>query len=113
MVCVLFLVAACFCAGALGTAYQYAIATFPGEPFSKFQLEWKQEKGTCTVPLFFGYTWNGGKWPTYVIASTTEQLSGCLTGRRNKSQVLNFRTPILSTNIGVLNLSKSKEANRP
>jgi hypothetical protein len=45
MICVLFPVAACFCAGALGVAYQYAIATFPGEPFSKFQLDWKQEKG--------------------------------------------------------------------
>jgi hypothetical protein len=66
MICVLFLVAACFCVGALGAAYQYAIATFPGEPFSKFQLDRKQEKGPCTVPFFFGYTWNGGKWPTYV-----------------------------------------------
>jgi len=45
---------------------KYAIATFPGEPFIKFQLDWKREMGSYAVPFFFGYTWNGGQWPTYV-----------------------------------------------
>jgi hypothetical protein len=76
MICVLFPVAACFCAGALGAAYQYAIATFPGKPFSKFQLDWKQEKGTYAIPFSFGYTWNDGKWPTYVPDVRSAALGG-------------------------------------
>lgn len=45
-----------------------AIATFPGEPFIKFQLDWKEEisKEEKVTPFFFGYTWTGGKWPGYV-----------------------------------------------
>lgn len=45
-----------------------AIATFPGEPFIKFQLDWKEElnREDNVIPFFFGYTWNGGKWPGYV-----------------------------------------------
>jgi len=42
------------------------IATIPGEPFIKFQLDWKREMSPHTIPFFFGYTWNGGKWPVYL-----------------------------------------------
>ena len=42
-----------------------AIATFPGEPFVKFQLDWKKDISMAT-PFFFGYTWHHGTWPTYV-----------------------------------------------
>ena len=55
---------------------QYAIATFPGEPFIKFQLDWKREMGPYTTPFFFGYTWNGGKWPTYVPDVRSAALGG-------------------------------------
>ena len=44
-----------------------AIAAMPGEPFIKFQLDWKREmQANGVVPFFFGYTWSGGTWPTYV-----------------------------------------------
>ena len=44
-----------------------AIAAMPGEPFIKFQLDWKREMmPNQVVPLFFGYTWTGGTWPVYV-----------------------------------------------
>ncbi|GHV08999.1 hypothetical protein FACS1894160_4200 [Bacteroidia bacterium] len=55
---------------------KYAIATFPGEPFIKFQLDWKREMGPYAVPFFFGYTWNGGKWPTYVPDVRSAALGG-------------------------------------
>jgi hypothetical protein len=55
---------------------RYAIATFPGEPFIKFQLDWKREMGALTTPFFFGYTWNGGKWPTYVPDVRSAALGG-------------------------------------
>jgi hypothetical protein len=55
---------------------KYAIATFPGEPFIKFQLDWKREMGPYTVPFFFGYAWNGGKWPTYVPDVRSAALGG-------------------------------------
>ena len=45
---------------------RFAIATFPGEPFIKFQIDWKRDMSPHTIPFFFGYTWNGGQWPTYV-----------------------------------------------
>jgi hypothetical protein len=45
---------------------RFAIATFPGEPFIKFQIDWKRDMSPHTVPFFFGFTWNGGQWPTYV-----------------------------------------------
>jgi len=45
---------------------RYAIATVPGEPFIKFQIDWKRELQPYTMPFFFGYTWNGGKWPIYL-----------------------------------------------
>ncbi|MDR3252275.1 MAG: hypothetical protein LBT35_01740 [Tannerella sp.] len=45
---------------------RYAIATVPGEPFIKFQIDWKREIQPYAVPFFFGYTWNGGKWPIYL-----------------------------------------------
>ena len=55
---------------------RYTIATFPGEPFIKFQLDWKQEMAPYTVPFFFGYTWNGGDWPTYVPDVRSAALGG-------------------------------------
>jgi hypothetical protein len=55
---------------------KYAIATFPGEPFIKFQLDWKREMSSYAVPFFFGYTWNGGKWPTYVPDVRSAALGG-------------------------------------
>ncbi len=55
---------------------KYAIATFPGEPFIKFQLDWKREMGPYSVPFFFGYTWNGGQWPTYVPDVRSAALGG-------------------------------------
>lgn len=45
---------------------RYVIATVPGEPFIKFQTDWKREIQPYAVPFFFGYTWNGGKWPIYL-----------------------------------------------
>ena len=42
-----------------------AIATFPGEPFVKFQLFWK-ENSEVIFPLFLGYTTVGGDNPGYV-----------------------------------------------
>ena len=53
-----------------------AIATFPGEPFIKFQLDWKREMGPYSTPFFFGYTWNGGQWPTYVPDVRSAALGG-------------------------------------
>jgi len=55
---------------------RYAIATFPGEPFIKFQLDWKREMSPYTTPFFFGYTWNGGDWPTYVPDVRSAALGG-------------------------------------
>ena len=44
-----------------------AIAAIPGEPFIKFQLDWKREmQPNKVIPLFFGYTWSGGTWPVYI-----------------------------------------------
>ena len=45
---------------------RYVIATIPGEPFIKFQIDWKRELQPYAVPFFFGYSWNGGKWPIYL-----------------------------------------------
>jgi hypothetical protein len=46
---------------------RYVIATVPGEPFIKFQTDWKREfQPYGLVPFLFGYTWNGGKWPIYL-----------------------------------------------
>lgn len=53
-----------------------AIATFPGEPFIKFQLDWKAELTPHATPFFFGYTWNGGKWPIYVPDIRSAALGG-------------------------------------
>ncbi|MGW8180824.1 MAG: hypothetical protein ACWGQW_19000, partial [bacterium] len=44
---------------------EIAIATFPGEPFVAFQLFWK-EMAEVRHPFFFGYTFTGGKHPSYV-----------------------------------------------
>jgi len=45
---------------------RYVIATLPGEPFIKFQIDWKREIQPYAIPFFFGYTWNGGRWPIYL-----------------------------------------------
>ncbi|MDR1610255.1 MAG: family 43 glycosylhydrolase [Candidatus Symbiothrix sp.] len=46
---------------------RYVIATVPGEPFIKFQIDWKRElQPYGLVPFLFGYTWNGGQWPVYL-----------------------------------------------
>jgi hypothetical protein len=43
-----------------------AIAAVPGEPFHKLQTIWK-EQAAVPVPLFYGYTYSGGKsWPGYL-----------------------------------------------
>ena len=44
-----------------------AIAAVPGEPFIKFQIDWKREmQSNNVIPFLFGYTWNNGKWPVYL-----------------------------------------------
>ena len=53
-----------------------AIATCPGEPFIKFQLDWKTDIGPYATPFFFGYTWNGGKWPIYIPDIRSAALGG-------------------------------------
>jgi hypothetical protein len=46
---------------------RYVIATVPGEPFIKFQIDWKREfQPYGLVPFLFGYTWNHGDWPVYL-----------------------------------------------
>ena len=53
-----------------------AIATCSGEPFIKFQLDWKQLMEGQATPFLFGYTWNGGRWPNYL----PDIRSACLGG---------------------------------
>ena len=53
-----------------------AIATCPGEPFIKFQLDWKADLAPYAIPFFFGYTWNGGKWPIYIPDIRSAALGG-------------------------------------
>jgi hypothetical protein len=53
-----------------------AIATFPGEPFIKFQLDWKADLQEEAIPFFFGYASNGGWWPTYVPDIKSAALGG-------------------------------------
>jgi hypothetical protein len=55
---------------------RYVIATFPDEPFIKFQIDWKKEMQPYATPFFFGYTWNGGKWPVYVPDIRSAALGG-------------------------------------
>lgn len=43
------------------------IATCPGEPFIKLQLDWKKKIQDASVnPFLFGYTWSEGTWPNYI-----------------------------------------------
>lgn len=43
------------------------IATCPGEPFIKLQLDWKKKiQEASGNPFLFGYTWNEGTWPNYI-----------------------------------------------
>jgi len=51
------------------------IATFPGEPFVQFQLDWKR-KAEVAHPFLFGYTWHGGTWPNYVPDIKSAALGG-------------------------------------
>jgi neutral ceramidase len=51
------------------------IATFPGEPFIKFQLDWKKDIASGTA-FFFGYTWQQGTWPVYVPDIKSSALGG-------------------------------------
>lgn len=55
---------------------RYVIATFPGEPFIKFQLDWKKEISPYGIPFFFGYAWNGGRAPGYVPDIRSAALGG-------------------------------------
>jgi neutral ceramidase len=44
-----------------------AIATCPGEPFVRLQLEWKKKmRDASATPFLFGYTWYNGTWPNYI-----------------------------------------------
>jgi hypothetical protein len=51
------------------------IATFPGEPFIQLQLDWKKRVDVAH-PFLFGYTWNGGTWPSYVPDIRSAALGG-------------------------------------
>jgi neutral ceramidase len=51
------------------------IATFPGEPFIKLQLDWKK-KAESPHPFLFGYTWHQGTWPNYVPDIKSAALGG-------------------------------------
>jgi neutral ceramidase len=43
------------------------IATCPGEPFVRLQLDWKKKmRETGSIPFLFGYTWDAGTWPDYI-----------------------------------------------
>lgn len=43
------------------------IATCPGEPFVRLQLDWKKKiKEAGSIPFLFGYTWYEGTWPNYI-----------------------------------------------
>ncbi len=56
---------------------RYAIATFPGEPFIKFQIDWKREiEPYDAIPFFFGYVWEGGRVPGYVPDVRSAALGG-------------------------------------
>ncbi len=56
---------------------RYSIATFPGEPFIKYQIDWKREMAAAgKIPFFFGYAWNGGRPPGYVPDVRSAALGG-------------------------------------
>ena len=43
------------------------VSGLAGEPFIKFQIDWKREmQPNHVIPFFFGYTWNNGRWPMYL-----------------------------------------------
>lgn len=43
------------------------IATCPGEPFIRLQLDLKKRiREADGIPFLFGYTWYGGTWPNYI-----------------------------------------------
>jgi len=53
-----------------------AIATFPGEPFVKFQIDWKRQPD-IPHPFLFGCTYScGGEWPGYVADVRSAALGG-------------------------------------
>ena len=44
-----------------------ALATCPGEPMSRLQLEWKNKmRDAGATPFLLGYTWFKGTWPNYI-----------------------------------------------
>jgi len=43
------------------------IATCPGEPFIRLQLDLKKRfRDAGVIPFLFGYTWRAGTWPNYI-----------------------------------------------
>lgn len=46
---------------------QIVVATCPGEPFVRLQLELKRKiREAGGIPFLFGYTWSEGTWPNYI-----------------------------------------------
>jgi hypothetical protein len=44
-----------------------AVASCPGEPMIRLQLEWKNKmRDANAIPFLFGYTWFEGTWPNYI-----------------------------------------------
>ncbi|HRF68538.1 MAG TPA: hypothetical protein PK430_04875 [Muribaculum sp.] len=52
------------------------IAAVPGEPFIKFQIDWKNEMAPEGTPFLFGYTWGSGSWPVYLPDIRSASLGG-------------------------------------
>lgn len=52
------------------------IAAVPGEPFIKFQIDWKNEMAAEGTPFLFGYTWGSGSWPVYLPDIRSASLGG-------------------------------------
>ena len=65
-----------------------AIATFPGEPFVKFQIDWKRQPD-IPHPFLFGCTYScGGEWPGYVADVRSAALGGY--GADSSEEALEF-----------------------
>lgn len=53
------------------------IATCPGEPFIRLQLDIKKRlREANVVPFLFGYTWRAGTWPNYIPDIQSAALGG-------------------------------------
>lgn len=47
--------------------HKIVIATCPGEPFIRLQLDLKRKlRDAGVTPFLFGYTWRSGTWPNYI-----------------------------------------------